>query len=176
MEALAAIGRAGDGVAEIPDQDPSRAFSRVWREHGRQLYGTALRMLRRPEDAEEVVQDAFLSFHREDPEVPTEHLGRWLNRVVVNGCLDRLRRGKRWREEELGERTQPSSARPDLRLDIARAVDQLPERARLVFLLHDVEGLRHEELSEALGVSVGTTKSQLFRARRMLRDLMRGEK
>jgi RNA polymerase sigma-70 factor (ECF subfamily) len=96
--------------------------------------------------------------------------------VVVNGCLDRLRRGKRWGEEELGERTQPASARPDLRLDIARAVEQLPERARVVFLLHDVEGFRHEELSEALGVSVGTTKSQLFRARRMLRDLMRGEK
>jgi RNA polymerase sigma-70 factor (ECF subfamily) len=55
-------------------------------------------------------------------------------------------------------------------------VEQLPERARVVFLLHEVEGFRHEELSEALGVSVGTTKSQLFRARRMLRDLMRGEK
>ena len=173
MEALAAIGTAGDCVAEIPDQDPSRAFSRVWREHGRQLYGTALRMLRRPEDAEEVVQDAFLAFHREDPAVPTEHLGRWLTRVVVNGCLDRLRRGKRWREEELGEHPQ-RPARPDLRLDIARAVEQLPERARVVFLLHDVEGFRHDELSEALGVSVGTTKSQLFRARRMLRDLMRG--
>ena len=139
MEALAAIGTAGDGVAEIPDQDTSRAFSRVWREHGRQLYGTALRMLRRPEEAEEVVQDAFLAFHREDPDIPTNQLGRWLSRVVVNGCLDRLRRAKRWRQEELGERPH-RPARPDLRLDIARAVEQLPERARLVFLLHDVEG------------------------------------
>ena len=173
MEALAAIGTAGDSVAEIPDQDPSRAFSRVWREHGRQLYGTALRMLRRPEEAEEVVQDAFLAFHREDPGIPTNQLGRWLSRVVVNGCLDRLRRAKRWRQEELGERPL-RSARPDLRVDLARAVEQLPERARLVFLLHDVEGLSHDELSDALGVSVGTTKSQLFRARRMLRALMRG--
>jgi len=173
MEALAAIGTAGDGVVEIPDPDPARAFSRVYREHGRQLFATALRMLRRPEDAEEVVQEAFLAFHREDPAVPTPQLGRWLNRVVVNGCLDRIRRGRRWREQELRE-PHERAPREGLRLDLARAVERLPERARLVFLLHDVEGWTHGELSEALALSEGTTKSQLFRARRLLRDLMRG--
>ena len=80
--------------------------------------------------------------------------------ALLHGILDRLRRGKRWREEELREQTQPHE-RPDLRLDIARAVEQLPERARLVFLLHDVEGFRHDELSDVLGVSVGTVKSHV---------------
>ena len=60
-------------------------------------------------------------------------------------------------------------------LDLGAAVAQLPEAARLVFLLHDVEGFKHREVGEILGMRVGTTKSQLFRARRMLRGFLRGD-
>jgi len=173
MEALIALRVPGEAVTRIPEAEPASRFSTAYREHGRQLYGTALRLLRRPEDAEEAVQDAFLALHRHGPPVPADFLGGWLHRVLVNRCLDRIRRDRRWRDEELGERTRHSS-REGLGLDLERAVARLPEKARLVFLLHDVEGWNHAELSRMLGLAEGTSKSQLFRARRMLRDLMRG--
>jgi len=173
MEALVALRMPGGAVRTVPDAEPTGRFSRAYREHGRQLYGTALRLLRRPEDAEDAVQDAFLALHRHGPPLTAPLLGGWLHRVLVNRCLDRIRRARRWRDEELGERA-PHSAREGLGLDLERAVARLPEKARLVFVLHDVEGFNHAELSRMLGLAEGTSKSQLFRARRMLRDLMRG--
>jgi RNA polymerase sigma-70 factor (ECF subfamily) len=130
-----------------------------------------VRMMRKPEDAEEVMQDAFLSYHSSAPSLSEVETGRWLHRVLVNRCLDRLRRGQRWRMTEVEETDLPTaSPRTDLKLDIDRAVAALPEKARVVFLLHDVEGLKHREISKLLEVSEGTTKSQLSRARQMLRD------
>ena len=119
------------------------------------------------------MQETFLTLCRRVPDLPAQRLGAWLHRVLVNQCLDRLRRGKRWKQSELDEHVAPGeSPQPGLGLDIERAVSRLPEKARLVFLLHDVEGLKHRELGELLGLSEGTSKSQLFRARRMLREFM----
>jgi len=172
MEAVIANWATGERLREIPRSEDRRAgFAEIYRRHGRPLYGTALRMLRRPEDAEDAVQDAFLAYHRKRPELPELEIGRWLNRVVINNCLDRLRRGKRWRNEELEETTVTTPPPPEeLGLDLQTAIARLPEKARAVFLLHDVEGLKHRELAEMLGLTEGTSKSQLFRARQMLRS------
>ncbi len=147
-------------------------LAELYRLLGRKLYSTALRMLRSPEEAEDVMQDAFLAFHRQGPGFEPRAAGAWLHRTLVNRCLDRLRSRARWREEEVGEGTLPPASIGD-RLDLERAVDKLPRSARLVFLLHDVEGFRHQEVAEMLGISAGTSKSQLFRARELLRAALR---
>jgi RNA polymerase sigma-70 factor (ECF subfamily) len=146
-------------------------FADVYRRFGKPLYGTALRMMRRREDAEDAVQDTFLAYHGKAPSLSDDAVGPWLRRVLINRCLDRLRRGRRWQESEVEEATLTTApARADLKVDLETAVAALPEKARVVFVLHDVEGLMHREISELLEVSEGTTKSQLFRARRLLRE------
>lgn len=148
-------------------------FTEVYRRFSGPLYGTAMRMLRRPEEAEDAMQETFLTLHRKSPGLEGPQLGAWLHRVLVNQCIDRVRRGKRWRttgvDEDLSLAPPPHAGQ---KLDLEKAVASLPEKARLVFVLHDVEGFKHREMTEMLDLSEGTTKSQLFRARRMLREFM----
>jgi len=172
------MGRSA--VAEYPEEAvldarpaTSTGFAEVYRTFSRPLYGTALRMLRRPEDAEDALQETFLTLYRKAPDLPDSRLGAWLHRVLVNECIDRVRRGRRWRTTGVDENLAPAPPPQDgPSLDLERAVSRLPEKARLVFLLHDVEGFKHRELSGMLDLSEGTTKSQLFRARKMLREFI----
>jgi RNA polymerase sigma-70 factor (ECF subfamily) len=166
-------GRQGEAMGEWNDA----AVAEAYRRHAPRLLGTALRLLRQREDAEDTVQDAFIALVRTAPATDAEGAGPWLHRVVVNAALDRLRTRKRWRTEapEDAGLVAPTGSIPDPRaLDLARAVERLPERARLVFLLHDVEGLLHEEVGAALGIDAGTSKSQLARARSLLRAVLGG--
>ena len=183
--------RCGEGDEE--------AFAEAYRRFGGVLYGTALRMLKSPQDAEEVVQEVFLTLYRKAGEMQPQNLGGWLHRVTVNRSLDRIRSQKRRPEVELFEQRQaapassstgvptagrqippPAGSNPDtgadgsygFSLDIERAVAGLPERARMVFLLHDVEGFKHREIAELMEISDGSSKSQLFRARALLRDAL----
>lgn len=146
------------------------AYMEIYRLFSPMLYGTALRMLRRAEEAEDVVQETFVRLVEKADELRAESAGGWLRRVTINRCLDVLRRRRRWREDELFELAgrDPAASRP-ASLDLPRAIARLPERTRAVFLLHEVEGYRHREIAAALDVSVGTSKAQLFRARRLLR-------
>lgn len=164
----------GQGEATEPlSHDATVDFSKVYRRFNRPLYGTALRLLRRPEDAEDAMQETFLTLYRKSPDLSEDRLGGWLHRVLVNECIDRLRCGKRWRTTHVAEDLSLAPPPQDgPALDIERAVARLPERARLVFLLHDVEGFKHREMTGMLGLNEGTTKSQLFRARKMLREFM----
>jgi len=168
------------------------AFSEVYRRFGGTLYGTAWRILKSPQEAEEVVQEAFLTLYRKAGEDPPRNLGGWLHRVTVNRSLDRIRKRTRRSEVELNEDlhagnvvsiddTAPAATDPGAAaaaegaghgfgLDIERAIDRLPERTRMVFVLHDVEGFKHREIGELMGITDGSSKSQLFRARAMLRD------
>lgn len=179
------------------------AFSDVYRRFGGVLYGAALRILKSPPEAEEVVQEAFLTLYRKAAETPPNKLGGWLHRVTVNRSLDRLRSRKRRSEVQLFEdhgaaagelETGASRAAPAASgtpaatspealdeagtavagyafgLDIGRAVERLPERARMVFVLHDVEGFKHREIAELMDISDGSSKSQLFRARALVRE------
>ena len=151
-------------------QGDREAFVEVYQAMGDQLYGTALRMMKRPEEAEDVVQECFVRLFEKARTIEGGNLGGWLHRVTVNLCLDRLKL-KANRTEELPADLDSREQRRDesSRLDLARAVSRLPERARLVFLLHDLEGYKHREVGRVLGISEGTSKSQLFRAREMLR-------
>jgi RNA polymerase sigma-70 factor (ECF subfamily) len=103
--------------------------------------------------------------------------GTWLHRVAVNLMIRRrknlgiARQRHAGTEHELSGLTAPID-RPDLRLAIERAMEQLPAGAREIFVLHDMEGYKHEEIGDLLGVDAGTSRSQLHRARMLLRQLL----
>ena len=160
-------------VRQFLETGSEQAFRDLYRAHSRPLYGTALRMLRRREEAEDAVQDTFVSYYRKLPDIDSGRVGAWLHRVLVNHCIDRVRRARRWLESEV-DQTAHVGAPPasGAGVDLDRAVAGLPERARVVFVLHDVEGFKHREIADMLDVNEGTAKSQLFRARQLLRAML----
>jgi RNA polymerase sigma-70 factor (ECF subfamily) len=158
------------------------AFEELYQQHARRLYNLALRMLGSTADAEDVVQDVFLLAHRRlDSFRGESSLGTWLYRLAMNQCLDRLRsRAARDSQmtdsfDEAGLSWQPTARAetPVARMDLKAAIARLADGARAVFVLHDVEGLEHREIARALGISEGTSKSQLHKARLRLRQLLR---
>jgi RNA polymerase sigma-70 factor (ECF subfamily) len=101
----------------------------------------------------------------------------WLYKIAVNTSLIELRSRKRWfmrfkNFSDLLNFDKKVSISVSNSIDLEKAVSFLPEKARLVFILHDVEGYKHDEISEMLSVKSGTTKAQLHRARRLLREAM----
>ncbi len=150
-----------------------RAFRDLYRRHTPRLLAFVARLLAGEEsDAEDAVQDTWiracggLERFRWDAAFSTWLLGIGLN--VVRDHLRKTGRSRTTTVEELPD--PPAPAVPhDARIDLERAIATLPDDFRVVLVLHDVEGMKHEEIAERLKVPVGTTKSQLFRARRMLR-------
>ncbi len=144
-----------------------REFRSLYRRHGTALYRFAV--LRVGVDAaEEVVQETWIRAARQLPEFRWgSSLRSWLTGITLNCCREALRRRKRERGLEIA----PPVASPgaETRLDLARAVSKLPEGAREVLLLHDVEGFTHAEIGRLLGIEIGTAKSQLSRARAAVR-------
>ncbi len=191
---LGSPGAAVEGAAAHADFALARrccggdtaAFEEVYRTHAPRLYALACRLVDRRE-ADDLLQEIFLAAHRKLAMYRGEaSLGTWLFRLATNLCVDFLRsRGARMagRSEPL-EDAEPvsrgSQAGPILgvldRLDLERAIATLPPGCRQVFVLHDVEGLGHQEVAALLGVSWGTSKSQLCKARRRLRAIIAGER
>jgi len=160
------------------------AFEELYRQHSTRLYSLALRMTGSPDEAEDLLQDVFLHAHRKLRSFRGESsLGTWLYRLAMNQCLDYLRgrQAKMGRvtdsldAEEAAEPAAPAPAVPLAvnRLDLERAIAKLPEGCRAVFLLHDVEGFDHGEVASILGISEGTSKSQVHKARVKLRAMLR---
>lgn len=163
-------------LARLRARDPA-AERYFYDTHVDRVYRVILRMCGRPELAQEWTQDTFLrAFDRLDQFRGDAALGSWLHAIAVSVTLNGLRTFKR-REAfaaPLEEATTvPDSAAeasdPDLKTRLKAAIAALPDGTRRVFLMHDVEGFTHEEISEALGCAVGTSKSQLSRAREKLR-------
>jgi len=156
------------------------AFEELYHLHAPRLFGLACRLVGRTE-AEDVLQEIFLVAHRKLSLYKGEAaLGTWLFRLATNVCLDHLRsRGARFAQltEPLDEdaatgRTQGAVLGVVDRMDLERALTTLPGGARTVFVLHDVEGFEHREIGELLGISDGTSKSQLHKARMRLRTVL----
>jgi RNA polymerase sigma-70 factor (ECF subfamily) len=166
-------------------QGDTAAFEEVYRAHSARLYSLLSRMVGGTQDAEDLLQDVFLQAHRKlDSFRGDSSLGTWLYRLAVNQCLDFLR-GRQNRmaratdsldDDAALEPASPAPAIPSAisRVDLERAIARLPEGCRLAFVLHDVEGFAHHEVAGLLGISEGTSKSQVHKARMKLRAMLSG--
>lgn len=156
----------------------TRAFERLYRKHVVRIHSLCRRMVG-PELAEDVVQEVFIrAWDKLELFGGRSAFGTWLYRLAINVCLGRRtkagKRRDRFRHDELAmERARAPRQRPDARMDLDRAIDRLPPRAKQVFVLHDVEGYKHREIGDMLGISTGTSKSQLHEARMALREHLR---
>lgn len=161
-----------------------RAFEELYRTHAGRLFSVACRMIGNPADAEDLLQEIFLTAHRKlEGFRGDSSLGTWLYRLATNQCLDYLRS----RAARAGHLTDALDDDPTLadagsrglaeqtvtKMDLERALARLPEGCRAAFVLHDIEGLEHREVGEVLGIAEGTSKSQVHKARMRLRTLLR---
>jgi RNA polymerase sigma-70 factor (ECF subfamily) len=166
------------------------AFERVYRLHSRRVYSLCLRMVEDPAEAEDLTQDVFLHLFRKIGTFRGESaFSTWLHRMTVNIVLMRLRR-KRIAKISLDSITNPAEESdtqpkefgcPDLRLNgvidrvaLQAAINELAPGYRAIFVLHDVQGFKHSEIAQIFGCSVGNSKSQLHKARTILRQLLQG--
>lgn len=162
-----ALAQSGDG----------RAFERLYRTHVARVHGLVRRMLDGV-DADDVTQDVFVraweKLHTFRGEAA---FGTWLHRLAVNVILARRKTlgGERRRlhaDSDVLELVAGQPGGPEHGVDFEAAIGRLPEGARQVFLLHDVQGYRHEEIARLLGIVPGTSKSQLHHARMALRKYL----
>jgi RNA polymerase sigma-70 factor (ECF subfamily) len=158
------------------------AFGALVERYAIQARRVARAVLRDPDDADDAAQDAFLSalvkLDRYDPRRP---FGPWLMRIVANAATDRRRRRAVRRTEPLepGLVSGGAAGRPDAETErrqlgerLRAALAELPERRRLAVVLFDVEGYAHAEIAGILGIPEGTVRSEVFHARRRLRELL----
>jgi RNA polymerase sigma-70 factor (ECF subfamily) len=159
--------------------DDGTAFGELFRRHRDRMYAVAVRTTNHRELAADAVQEAFISAYRRagayrgDAAVTT-----WLHRIVVNACLDRIRRERTAtrRAGDLADLDLPDRhdhhASVEARLDVRAALDRLPEGQRMALVLVDMHGLPVAEAAAVLGVAEGTVKSRCFRGREALAELL----
>jgi len=164
---LVSLARNGD----------ERGFAGLVRLHQRRAYIVARSIVMTHEDAEDAVQEGFLRAHQAlDRFDPAQAFGAWLNRIVANAALDLARRWKVRNAEEISESIPATFRDPaesgELRERLEAALAQLPDRARAVIVMHDIEGFTHAEIGEMLSIPGGTARSDLHHARQKLRVLL----
>jgi RNA polymerase sigma-70 factor, ECF subfamily len=160
----------------------ARAFERLYRVHVDRVFSLCVRMAGDRTLAEELTQDCFVrAWERLSSFRGESAFGTWLYRLAVNVVLNARKTAGRSRkrfvtEEGDEERSEPvdreSYQNPGTTMDLEQAVAGLPPGARRVFVLHDVQGYRHEEIAEMLGITSGGSKAQLHRARLLLRGAL----
>jgi RNA polymerase sigma-70 factor (ECF subfamily) len=149
------------------------------------VFGLLYRYAQNPTVAEDLLQDVFLKVFRNMPSVrDAATFPGWVFRIAVNTAYSHLRQKKVQNEKlvplgDLEGRLEEPGAEPverDLQGPLEEAIQGLAPRLRSVFVMHDVQGYKHEEIARALGCAVGTSKSQLFKARIKVRDRLRARK
>ena len=170
-------GDAAD--AQLAAAGDTRAFERLYRCNVGRIHALARRMSGN-DDAEELTQEVFVrAWQRLGSFRGESAFSTWLHRVAVNVILSRretraIHRARTVEGDEVLESLPARSVGHDQRMDFERALLRLPDGARQVLVLHDVEGFKHEEIATLLGVTSGTTKAQLHRARMLLRTHLDG--
>ena len=159
------------------------AFEETYNRHHRRVYAICLRMLQNTAEAEDLTQDVFIQLYRKIGSFRGDSaFTTWLHRLTVNQVLMHFRKRNVKFEKTTEEGETPvqivgGTENPDKmpivdKIALENAIEQLPTGYKNVFLLHDVEGYEHEEVARILGCSVGTSKSQLHKARLKLRKLL----
>jgi RNA polymerase sigma-70 factor (ECF subfamily) len=185
-----------DKNGDIPEEEIIRqaqegnagAFEQLYRRYSGRVYFLGLRMLKNDSEAEDLTQEAFLLLFRKIHTFRGEaKFSTWLHRLAFNLVLMRFRK-TRHPETSLDATLEPDEedsvplsefGGPDLRLsgvidrvNLSKAIEKLPDGYKEMFILHDVEGYEHHEIAGILGCSMGNSKSQLYKARRRLRELL----
>lgn len=151
------------------------AFKELFNKNISKIYSLCLRICPDQVTAQEVTQEVFINAWEKLKTFRHEcKFSTWLHRIAVNQYL-MLLRSEKSRERASGElRDMPASFEPgrsaELRVDLERAITKLPSQARTVLVLHDIEGYKHAEISEMMGIEEGTSKAHLHRARKLLRE------
>ena len=170
-EAAELVSRAAGG--------DTSAFEALYSANVGRIYALCLRMTSNVAEAEELTQEAFIrAWQKLDTFRGTANFSTWMHRVAANVVLSRRRKRARERErtvhqEDLsyhaavGDRTNRGAT-----VDLDEAIAKLPERAREVFVLYDIEGYQHQEIADLMGIAPGTCKAQLHRARQLLREAL----
>ncbi len=174
------VGRreAGESNADFElvrlcKQGDELAMQRLYERHHGRLFALAFRLTGNRTDAEDVVQDAFIKAWRALSGFRGQaSFGTWIYRIAVNLCRDLTRRRRPLAEEVQGE-VAPRASDGIARRRLEAALSRLSDGYREVLVLHDVMELRHPEIAEILGVDVGTSKSQLHKARVRMRRLLK---
>ena len=181
--------RPGDDLTALSRTDPAddvalaaggdvRAFERLYRTHLPKVHSLVRRMAA-GRDTDELTQDVFVRVWQKLASFRGESaFGTWLHRLAVNVVIERFRtetlRRQRYHDgEEIFDVLPARASSGDLSMDFEAALTKLPDGAREIFVLHDVEGYKHHEIAELLEISAGTSKAQLHRARMMLRRHLR---
>ena len=181
------VERSGSSEGEAAGEDASdvaaaaagdvRAFERVYRRHVARIHSTAVRMLG-VEEADDATQDVFVrAWQRLGQFRGDSAFGTWLFRLAVNVMLSRrevvaTRHRRHVDDAELIDALSSREVPPELGLDFEAAMQRLPPGMRQIFVLHDIEGYKHEEIAAMLGIAQGTSKSQLHRVRMVLRKYL----
>jgi RNA polymerase sigma-70 factor (ECF subfamily) len=177
-------GRISDfDLAQSAAKGDMFSFEELYKRHHRRVYSICLRMLKNAWEAEDLSQDVFIQLYRKVGSFRGDAaLTTWLHRMTVNQVLMHFRKRyvqneKTTEDGEVPLRAVDGTENPNKmsivdRIALENAIEQLPPGYKNVFVLHDIEGYEHEEVARILGCSIGTSKSQLHKARLKLRKLL----
>ncbi len=171
-------------LAQSAAKGDMTAFEEIYNRHNRRVYSLCMRMTQSVPEAEDLTQEVFIQLYRKIGSFRGDSaFTTWLHRLTVNQVLMHFRKRSVKLEQTTEEGETPvqivaGTANPHKmpvvdRIALDKAIAQLPPGYKKVFVLHDIEGLEHEEIARFLGCSVGTSKSQLHKARMKLRMLLR---
>jgi len=154
-------------------------FKELYDRNIHNLYNLALRLAGNSIEADDIVQEAFIrAYQKISLFAGRSSLSSWLYRICINTGLEHLRR-KKGTFEDLNDTnggvTEPDQKKLILKRKLEKAIQKLPKGCRAVFILHEIEGFNHKEIAEQLKLAEGTSKSQLFKARTMLRQILTGQ-
>ncbi|MCP5097169.1 MAG: sigma-70 family RNA polymerase sigma factor [Chloroflexi bacterium] len=178
------------GLIKDAQKGDVTAYNRLVVHYQELVYNVAYRIMGEPQSAEDAAQEAFISAYKALNRFRGGNFKAWLLRIATNSCYDELRRRKRRPQSSLDELTEDNESFSFLnsgeegpegasqRMELVRAIESclqgLPEAQRVTAVLCDIEGYDYNEIANITSVSLGTVKSRMNRARRKLRDCLRG--
>ena len=176
-----------DQDAQLAAEGDVEAFEKIYRRHHKRVFSLCFRMVKNVSEAEDLTQEVFVQLFRKIHTFRGESsFTTWLHRMTVNQVLMHFRKATVKTEKTTEDGTIPirvvigteNPLRMSLidRIALNEAIDQLSPGYRMVFILHDLEGYEHEQIGKMLGCAVGTSKSQLHKARLRLRQLLAGRR
>ena len=155
-----------------------RALRQLWSQYSPHVDSVIRRLVGDSDLAADIAQDVWMQIFRALPSFRGDsQFGTWAHRIAVNRTLNAMRKIRRLAKAEVEIDDESAAIEPDgerlfLAASIEQAAGRLPEGARTVFVLHDVEGYTHEDIARELGITAGASKSQLFKARAKLRRML----